>query len=101
MALAIYKSADQNQMLMQNNWSRQLNPLLANPANQSLILKEVSLLSGSNVINHRLGQKLQGWKIVRQRAAASIYDNQDANQSPQLTLVLVSDNPVLVDIEVF
>lgn len=88
-------------MIMQNNWARQLNPLLANPANQSIILKNQILVAGTNVINHKLGQKLQGWNIVRKRADASIYDMQDTNQTPQLTLLLVSNNPVVVDIEVF
>ncbi len=101
MSLAIYKSSDQNLMILQNNWSRQLNPLLANPSNQASILKEVSLAVGTNVINHKLGQKLQGWKIIRQRADASVYDAQDSNQSPQLTLVLITNNPVVVDLEVF
>lgn len=101
MALAIYKNDDQTSMIMQNNWARQLNPLLANPANQSIILKNQILVAGTNVINHKLGQKLQGWNIVRKRADASIYDTQDTNQTPQLTLLLVSNNPVVVDIEVF
>lgn len=101
MALAIYKNDDQTSMIMQNNWARQLNPLLANPANQSIILKNQILVAGTNVINHKLGQKLQGWNIVRKRADASIYDMQDTNQTPQLTLLLVSNNPVVVDIEVF
>lgn len=82
-------------------WASQLDPILASPQNNSSILKSVPLISGSNVVNHLLGKNLQGWKLVRQRAAATIYDAQDSNQTPALTLVLVSSAPVVVDIEVF
>lgn len=84
-----------------NKWASILNPIVGNPANNSLILKNQSLVTGANVINHKLGRKLQGWKLVRIRSAANIYDNQDFNQMPQLTLYLVSDADVVVDIEVF
>ncbi len=87
--------------LMQTRWAQQINPVLQAPANQSLLLKNISLVAGTNVINHLLGRKLQGWIIVRKRANAAVYDTQDSNQSPQLTLTLVSDNPVVVDLEVY
>lgn len=86
---------------MQTNWSSQLNPLLAAPSNNSTILKNVSLTTGTNTINTTLGRALQGWTIVRQRAAASVYDNQDSNPNPTLTLVLISSANVICDIEVF
>lgn len=78
-----------------------MNPVLALPQTNSSILSNVQLKVGSNVINHGLGRTLQGWSLVRQRAAASIYDNQDNNQTPALTLVLVSSAAVSVDLEVF
>lgn len=99
--LPIFRTDDKDLVMLQTNWTRTLNPVIANPLNQGSILKDVSLKTGSNVINHLLGQKLQGWSLVRQRAAASIYDNQDSNQSPQLTLVLVSSADVSVDLMVF
>lgn len=85
----------------QNRWASVIEPVISNPANNSLLLKNVVLASGTNVINHRLGRKLQGWVIVRKRGPAAIYDNQDGNQIPELTLVLVSDAAVTVDLEVF
>lgn len=99
--LPIFKDDNTNLMLLQTKWSSQLNQLLSNPSLQSIILKQVPLASGSNTINHLLGRRLIGWRIVRQRALASIYDNQDNNQSPELTLILVSNNAVSVDLEVF
>jgi hypothetical protein len=99
--LPIFKDDNQSFMQMQNNWAAQLNPVLNSPSITPTILQNVNLTTGSNTINHKLGRKLQGWKITRQRAAASIHDDQDANQMPALTLVLVSDAPVSIDLEVF
>jgi hypothetical protein len=99
--LTIFKDPNQNMMLMQNSWSRGLNVLLKNPALQSSILKNVALVAGTNTINTLLGQDLQGWSIVRQRGPASIYDEQDSNPRPNLTLILVSSAAVTVDILVF
>lgn len=82
-------------------WASAIEPLLSNPANNSIILKNVVLVSGTNVINHRLGQKLSGWKTTRVRAAAMIYDTQDSNPTPALTLVLIASAPVTIDLEVF
>lgn len=87
--------------LADDRWSAILNPIVKNPVNSSSILKNVSLTTGTNVINHKLGQPLQGWSIVRQRAAGTVYDNQDSNQTPQLTLVLVSSAPMVIDLAVF
>lgn len=85
----------------QTQWAQELNPIIANPTNNSIILKNVALVAGTNVINHLLSRNLQGWNPTRIRAAATIYDLQDANQTPQLTLVLVSSANVVVDLEVF
>ena len=87
--------------LMQTTWAQQLNPIIANPVLQNNILKNISLSAGDNVINHKLGRKLQGWRFTRVRAAATTYDKQDSNKTPELTLVLNSSADVVVDIEVF
>lgn len=87
--------------MMQVTWATALDPIISNPATNPTILKNVPLVVGTNVINHKLGRKLQGWKIVRKRASADIYDEQDTNQMPQLTLVLVSDAIVTIDLECF
>ncbi len=87
--------------LMQTQWAQQLDPVIANPVLQNNILSKVSLVAGTNVINHKLGRKLQGWQLSRIRASATIYDNQDSNQMPELTLILVSSADVVVDLVVF
>lgn len=87
--------------MMQSAWATLINPVINNPANNSLILRDVTLISGTTQVNHKLGRKLIGWKIIRQRAAADIFDTQDTNQMPDLTLSLVSSALVSVDLEVF
>lgn len=86
---------------LQDNISNALTPILKNPQVDGYILSKVTLVSGSNLINHGLDRELQGWFIVRQRASASIYDAQDSNATPAKTLILTSSAGVVVDIYVF
>lgn len=99
--LPIFNSDDQSLSLMQTAWASQLNPVLAAPFLQGILLKNVTLVAGDNTVNHKLGRKLQGWVLSRVRAAATIYDKQDSNQMPALTLVLNTDADVVVDLYVF
>ena len=79
-----------------------INPMISKIQNDSVILSNVTLTSGKrNTINHLLNRNLQGWKIIRQRAESRIWDQQDHNPSPNLTLWLWTANTVVVDIEVF
>lgn len=85
---------------LQNNIEASFMPL-NKTQNDSTVLSNVELAVGTNTINHRLGRKLLGWNIIRQRGAAAIYDSQDSNTESHLTLKLVSDQAVTVDILVF
>ena len=87
---------------MQTTWAAKLDPVIDAELNNGLILQNQPLKVGGNTINHKLGRKLQGWFIVRQRGVvANIYDTQDNNSSPALTLLLTSSAAVNVDIFVF
>lgn len=101
MSLPIYNTQSKDLTLLQTNWASQLDPVINQPINQGHILKNVSLLTGTNLVNHLLQRNLQGWFIVRQRSAGLFYDTQDSNQMSQLYLKLVSDSNVSVDIFVF
>lgn len=101
MSLPLYQTASKELMLLQTNWALKLNPVIDLPMNSGNFLKSISLVSGSNQINHLLSRKLQGWFLVRKRASADIYDTQDSNTTPSITLSLVSDATVSVDIFVF
>ena len=88
--------------MTQNTWAAAINPLLNNPLSKAQVLKNVSLTTGSNTINHKLGRKLQGYYVTRMRGVFSeIYDTQDSNTTPALTLTLNSSADVVVDIVVY
>ena len=87
---------------MQSLWAAAINPFINRAQNQSTIIPNVKLVTGiNNVIPHGLAGPLSGWSIVRIRAAATIYDDQDTNPTPQKTLILFTSANVTVDLEVF
>lgn len=98
MVLPIFKDDNQNLMLMQNNWVAQLNPLLASPISKGLLLNNIALSSGANVINHKLSRNMQGWFITDIDNAASIYRSAPFNNS---TLTLTSNVTCNVALWVF
>lgn len=101
MVLPIFISDSQPMTLMQTRWAQQLEPLIQNPSLKTNILKNVSLVTGSNTVDHMLGRKLQGWRIVRLRANETVFDTQDSNPRTELTLLLTASGPVTIDLEVF
>lgn len=101
MSLTKFYTTDKDLSLLQTSWASDINPVLNAPLNNGHILSGVVLSSGTNSVNHLLARKLLGWFIVRQRSAASIYDNQDSNSNPTQTLTLVSSAGVTVDLFVF
>ncbi len=98
MSLTQFQTRIQELSLLQNSWATQLNPILSNPTLKNLVLQSITLSSGDNVINHRLGRKLQGWMIADIDGAAAIFRNAPKND---LTLTLNSNAPVTVDILVY
>lgn len=101
MSLPIFQDDNKNFTMMQTKWAAALEPIIDLPLNDSVLLKGVVLTTGTNQVNHKLGRKIQGWIVVRQRSAASFYDTQDLNQHPTLTLSLVSSANVTVDLVCF
>jgi hypothetical protein len=84
--------------MMQTQWSGQLNPVLKNPLTNPIVLTNVVLNSGTNIINHKLGVKQQGWYISDINASATIYRSAPFND---LTLTLTSSAAATVNIVVF
>ncbi len=98
--LPYYQSSLKELSLLQTQWSSVLNPVVANPANNGILLKSVPLVVGSNSVNHKLGRKWQGWSIVRWNGATgTVYDTADT--LPDLTINLNSNAVLTVDILVF
>lgn len=100
-SLTQFQDDDQTFQQMQNQWASVLNPVLRVPLNSGFTLTNIQLVTGANSINHLLQRPLQGWFLVRQRGPASVYDAQDTNSTPGITLNLVSSASVSVDIFVF
>lgn len=77
-----------------------IDQISSSPLNSGTILTSVSLRSGTNTVSTKLSQTLRGWFIIRQRAAATVYDEQDGNTTPG-TLKLNASADVVVDLFVF
>lgn len=101
MSLPIFQSEHPVMMLMQTQWASQLDKLLSNPIVGGNLITNIDMIAGTNVINHRLGKKLQGWIVVGQNADANFYDRQSTNSMPNLTLQLVSSAIVTINLYVF
>jgi len=84
-----------------DKWSSQLNPILQNPLINGQILSGIKVKSGTNVINHGLQQNLQGYIVIMNSANVTFYDTQQKNQTPQLTLQLVSSGIATISLYVF
>lgn len=98
MSLPKFYTADQSLSLLQTNWTAILDPVVANPIVKGIFLKDQHLLSGANVLNHRLGRRIQGWIVTDRNGAASIYRSQPLND---LTLTLTVSADVTVTLYVF
>lgn len=82
-------------------WAASINPVLANPIVQGQILENVTLVTGDNTVNHRLGRKLQGYVVVLNSAATTFYDKQATNPRPELTLIINASGATTVSLYVF
>lgn len=98
MALNIFKSDDQTLMLLEKQWSSELNPLLSNILTQGSMLSNVNIVTGSNTFNHYLGKQMTGWILIDQDSLASIYRSAPLNTK---TLTLTSDANVLISLWIF
>jgi hypothetical protein len=83
---------------MQTKWKSEIDPVLANPLNAVLILKNISLVAGKNVINHKLGQTQQGWFLVDKQGPGDVYRTAPFTD---LTLTLTSTTAMVVNIGVY
>lgn len=87
---------------LQDNLSQVFDPIVKNDGLDFHRIESVILVPGQvNKIPHGLGQKLTGWRPVRQNAKAILWDSQDSGKSPELFLYLNTDTLVTVSLEVF
>lgn len=98
MSLPIFKSDDRELMLLQTKWTSELNPVLALPLNSPSILKNISVSTGVNVINHKLGRNPIGYLLIDSNAAITLYRSAAFND---LTLTLTSSGSAQIALMVF
>lgn len=101
MRLPLIHSNNSDLNIVQTKWKSVIDPAISNPLLSNGVLSGIVLSNGTTVIPHKLGRKLIGWMIVGINGAATIFDNQANNQTPNLTLSLTSDADVTVNILVF
>lgn len=85
---------------MQTRWKSEIDPVLSNPLNSISVLENVSLLSGTNTVNHLLGRTMQGWFLVDLQGASSIH-RPSTSPFNSTTLTLISSADVIASIGVF
>lgn len=98
MALPIFNGVDEKLIMLQTRWAAIINPFLARPMNQSMVIPAITLAVGDNVINHRLGRRMQGWFLTDIQSPAVIYRNAPFND---LTITLNSDAIATISLGVF
>lgn len=97
--LPIFQTSITELSQMQTKWASELNPVLAFPLNDApSFLKNIPIVSGSNVINHKLDGIPQGYIIVDQTAPITLY-----RSAPfaKLTLTLTSSGAGTISLIVF
>ncbi len=82
----------------QTRWAQEINPVISFPPVNGTLLSGVNVVSGSNVINHKLGRTPQGWIITDISNAATIYRSAAFNS---LTLTLTSNATATLSLWVF
>ena len=96
--LPLVQSEDQSLQLLQTRWKSLLDPLIRNQLTNGLMLTNIVLTTGDNVINHLLSRNQVGWFVVDQNAAVAIYRSQPLNDK---TLTLNASGPATVSLWVF
>ncbi len=88
---------------MQDSLERVLKPVSANPLLDGRLIEDIEIDGVSDtVVDHKLGRELRGWFLTRKsRAGAAVGDDQANNDTPELTLILLSAAAQTVSIWVF
>jgi hypothetical protein len=74
---------------LMDNLNYCLNPIVASEIIDGVLVKEVSLNTGTNSVAHQLGRKPNGWIIVRKNNFGDVYEN-SVNNTPNQNIILVS-----------
>lgn len=79
-------------------WAAALNPVIAGQISQASILENIVLVTGVNIINHKLGRTMRGWFFTDINADIDFHRSAPLNSK---TLTLTCSGPAIVNIGVF
>lgn len=96
--LPIFQTADRILSQMQTYWASQINPLLSNPLSNGILLENITIINGVNVINHMLSRNQLGWLVSDMTTAITLFRSQPFNSK---TLTLTSSGAGLISLYVF
>lgn len=100
MSLPQMRTPNKDLTILQTTWASQLDPLLAKPLSQAILLQNIEINIGNNTINHKLGRNLQGWVVSRVfDAVIGLYEI--PSQLPSKTLILNANAAGTIDLLVF
>lgn len=85
---------------LQANVADALTPLQNKPILDGILLRSLSVLSGSNTIQHKLGRKIVGYFVVSQTAASGFHDDIQSTSS-KTSFVLTATNPCTLNVWIF
>lgn len=84
--------------LAQTRWATEIESVIDLPPNQGILIKNIQLINGVTVINHKLSRQMQGWILIDVDAPAAIYRSQPFNGA---TLTLTSNAAATVSLWMF
>ena len=84
--------------MMQTKWAQELNPLLRNQLLQGVLISNISITTGVNVINNLLSRNQIGFIITDINAPVTLYRSQPLNDK---TLTLTASGPAVISIWMF
>lgn len=97
-ALPLVQTTDRNVNQLQQNIKQVIGPIISNPITSGALLTDISIVSGTNVINHGLGRMMQGWIISDVNSVVTLFRSQPLNDK---TLTLTSNGTSTISLYVF
>lgn len=93
------QSSDTKVNLLQDAVDKALTPVLNVPLIDGVLLKNVSIATGLNIVNHTLGREPLGWIVVDKNSSATVYRQTSA--IPDRTLNFVASGSGVFSFWVF
>lgn len=99
--LPLVQVADDGQNRYNQSVKQSVDALNEIPFLSGRMLESVALLSGNNVINHKLGRTYQGFWVTKNNAAVIPYDSSPGSLDKTLQIQLTVASNVTVNLWVF